>query len=202
MVMLLHRFASPDSEPEGLELKPTWISYAPSRSSSRSSQGSTSSCYHIRTHVERGDMQSEGIERVTPTCTKKGRLVNSSDNQNKESGDHIEKLEDCRKAKPSSLHKRFRPDKNQRARFHGFIKAQKDKLGAAPHMFDIESVELPSSMCYPGSRSKASLDEVKKALYNYKQTLVLQQDVKTLKHVFRPGSAEPNRQSQISGPGC
>jgi len=73
--------------------------------------------------------------------------------------------------KVHSPYKQQRPDKKHRALFAQFVKEQKAKLAAQPHEFDIESVEIPTSLWRKGGVNK-SLEQVKKTLYELKTTLI------------------------------
>jgi len=67
--------------------------------------------------------------------------------------------------------KQPRPDKKQRRLFANFLNEQKAKLAAQPHEFDIESLEIPSSLWRRGGVEK-SIKQVKRKLYELKTTLI------------------------------
>jgi len=73
--------------------------------------------------------------------------------------------------KAHAPNKAQRPDKKQRALFAQFLNEQKAKLVAQPHEFDIESVEIPTSLWRKGG-VKSSLEQVKKTLYELRTTLI------------------------------
>jgi len=82
---------------------------------------------------------------------------------------HVDEFGSTYGGKTCSQYKRRRPDKKQRARFNQFVNEQKAKLAAQPYDFDIESVEIPTSLRKGGV--KKSVEQVKRTLYALKATL-------------------------------
>jgi len=83
---------------------------------------------------------------------------------------HVDEFDSTHGGKMHSRYRRFRPDRNQRARFNEFVNEQKAKLRAQPHDFDIESVEIPTSLWRKGGVKK-SLEQVKRTLHALQATL-------------------------------
>jgi len=68
--------------------------------------------------------------------------------------------------------RRIRPDKKQRQKFSRFVQEQKARLAAQPHYFDIEAIELPFYLRRKGG-CESSLDQLKRTLRQYKQSLTI-----------------------------
>jgi len=83
---------------------------------------------------------------------------------------HVDEFDSTHGGKMHSRYRQLRPDRNQRARFSEFVNEQKAKLRAQPHDFDIESVEIPTSLWRKGGVKK-SLEQVKKTLHALQATL-------------------------------
>jgi len=105
---------------------------------------------------------------VTPQCAQEGQTgCFNLDDVNRHGLAHHGTM--CGKMDRCS---RNRPDKKRRQRFSRFVQEQKARLSAQPHYFDIEAIELPSYLQRKGG-CESSLDQLKRTLYQYKQSLTI-----------------------------
>jgi len=109
-------------------------------------------------------MHNEGIAPWSARTRQTSNL--SLDEANRYDPDHPTK-EHIKMHTPSK-----RPARRQRARFNEYVEEQKAELAENPDGFDIESIELPPRLSRGARGVEKSLQQLKRALYEFKHMVI------------------------------